>query len=406
MTRRLLASAALLAAALASGGRAAAQQADRIVIRAEPGTPVVAQELLLAVGAADEPELQPGIAYLTARVATATARPVLDSLGARLEVQARREGLEFTLTAAPDVWEDASRALLTALFRDPTDSASTTRERARIVAELEATENSPAAVAGRAADAALYGAEHPWARPPQGTSESVATLTASDVDVFLRKNFTADRATIAVVGPVDPAEARGFLVGRLNAAPLEIAEAPAPQPGDTAVRQEFGSITAWVSASYSFGADADLDALQLLASVVAERFAFSSSTRQLYDARGEVVRHRGGGEVRFTLVVPPAEVDAWGERLRAAVASVAGAPLPAGVFNDRLRRYRGERLLELDSPEARARALARELWLTRSRATEAVVSLGVLTPERLQRAAQSLKAPVMVYLGPFENAEH
>ena len=400
MRRRVFAVAAALACL---AGRAAAQQ-DRIVIRSEPGTPVVAQEFLLSVSPADEPDLQSGIAYLTARAATAPMRPALDSLGATLEVQARHDGLEFTLTAAPDVWEDASRLLLVALFRDPTDTATTARERDRIRQELEASENSPAAVAGRASDAQLYGADHPWARPAMGTSESVATLTPGDVDVFLRKNFTPDRVTIAVVGPVDPVQARGFLRGRLNAAPLEPAAPPPVQPGDSAVRQEFGSITAWVTASYRFGADADLEALRLLSSVVAERFAFGPSSRQLYDARGEMVRHAGGGELRFTLVVPPAEVDTWAGRLRAAVTSASDAPLPAGAFADRIRRYRGERLLELDSPEARARMLARELLLTGSRVTEPMVPLGGLTPERLQKAAQSLQAPVMVYLGPFENA--
>jgi predicted Zn-dependent peptidase len=395
-----------LASALAlglAGGRASAQ--NRIVIRPEPGTPVVAQELLLSVGPADEPEQQSGIAYLTARAATAAIRPTLDSLGARLEVQAQHDAVAFTLTAAPDAWEDASRALLSALFRDPTDSASAVGERDRIVGELEASENSPAAVASRSADAALYGAEHPWARPAGGTSESVATLTPADVEVFLRKNFTPDRATIAVVGPVDTLEARGFLVGRLNADPLPVAPPPPLERTLEPVRQEFGSITAWVTATYPFGSDADVEALRLLASVVADRFAFGPSSRQLYDARGEVVRHAAGGEVRFTLVVPPGEVDAWAERLRAAVASTVEAPLPAAVFNERLRRYRGERLLGMDAPEERARVLARELLLTGRRATEPIVALGGLAPERLQRAAQALQTPVMVYLGPFENKE-
>jgi hypothetical protein len=165
------------------------------------------------------------------------------------------------------------------------------------------------------------------------------------------------------------------------------------------VRKEFASITAWVSAAYPFGRDADVEAMRLLALVVADRFQFGPSSRQLYDARGEVVPHRGGGEVRFTLVVPPGEADQWAERLRATVASVAEAPLPAGVFADRLRRYRGERLLSADSPEDRARLLAQELLLNGSRSIDPVRVEG-LTPERVQQAAKSLSAPVTVILGP------
>jgi predicted Zn-dependent peptidase len=389
-----------LALALAAG-RAAAQ--DRVVVRTEPGTPVVSQELLLAVGPGDEPEMQSGIAYLTARAVTAPLRPVLDSLGAHLEVQARHDALAFTLTAAPEAWEDASRALLAALFRDPADSAATARERDRIRVELEASENSPAAAAASETDAALYGQDHPWARPVTGTSASVAALTPADVDVFLRRNFTPDRVTLAVVGPVDPVAARGFLVGRLNAAPLDAPPPPEAHAVDQPVRKEFASITAWITAAYPFGRDADVEALRLLALVVADRFQFGPSSRQLYDARGEVMLHRGGGEVRFTLVVPPGEVDAWAERLRAAVASVADAPLAPGAFADRLRRYSGERLLAMDAPEDRARVLAQELLLNGSRATD-LVRLEGLTPARLQQAAKTLAAPVVVYLGPNVNA--
>jgi predicted Zn-dependent peptidase len=208
-----------------------------------------------------------------------------------------------------------------------------------------------------------------------------------------------------VVGPVDTLEARGFLVGRLNAEPIPVTPPPALEPAQEPVRQEFGSITAWVTAAYPFGRDADVEGLRLLASIVSDRFAFGPSSRQLYDARGEVVRHAEGGEVRFTLVVPPGEAEQWGERLRAAVASMAETPLYPTLFNERLRRYRGERLMSMDLPEDRARVLARELLLTGRRTSEPIVALGGLTPERVQRAAQSLQAPVMVYLGPFENKE-
>ncbi len=112
-----------------------------------------------------------------------------------------------------------------------------------------------------------------------------------------------------------------------------------------------------------------------------------------------MARHRGGGELRLQLVVPPREVEEWGRRMAEAVAAYARAPLEEREFAERLRRYRGERLLELDSPEARARLLARRLFLGDEAA--ALTDLDALTPERLQRAARSLGAPVLVFLGPF-----
>ncbi len=187
---------------LLSASPAAAQ--ERIVVVAEPGTPVVATEVLVVAGPANEPEGKAGVAYLAARAVTAPILPVLDSLGARLSVRPQKDAVSFTLAAAPDVWEEATRTLLVSLFRDPPQSSTVLRERDAIRAELLGRQSNPADAANQEADAALYGADHPWGRPTVGTPESVSELTVQDVDGFLRASFTSDRVVVAVVGPVDP----------------------------------------------------------------------------------------------------------------------------------------------------------------------------------------------------------
>ena len=118
---RSMAAAALALAVLA--GRAHAQ--DRIYVRPEPGTPVVAVQVLVSVGPVDEPANLAGISYVAARSVVEPSRALLDSLGARLTVDPQKDAMAFTLTAAPDTWAEAARALLVALFRDPVDSAAT-----------------------------------------------------------------------------------------------------------------------------------------------------------------------------------------------------------------------------------------------------------------------------------------
>jgi predicted Zn-dependent peptidase len=71
-----------------------------------------------------------------------------------------------------------------------------------------------------------------------------------------------------------------------------------------------------------------------------------------------------------------------------------------GVFENRLRRFRGERLHALASPEARARELARQL-LVGGRTRPLGQDLDALTLARVQAAARSLGAPTIVLLGPF-----
>ena len=389
--------AAILIASLA--GRAAAQ--DRIFVRPEAGTPVVAVQVLVGVGPADEPAAQAGISYLAARAVVEPTRAALDSLGAHLDVDQQRDAIAFTLTAAPDAWAEASRVLLVALFRDPVDSVATVRTRAALVRELQGRESSPADALERERARAVYGADHPWARPAVGTSETVRRVRVAQVDAFLRRNFTPERTVVAVVGPVDEAEALAVLRPHMPEGELRADSIPAATPADSAVSADYNSITTWVSATWRFGADSDVESLRMLAKLSLDRVSFGPSRRSVYNSRAEVVQYAGGGEVRLTVVVPPREARQWADRLREAVGGYAAEPLSATVFAERLRRYRGLRLLELDLPEARAGAMARAALLGDRGAT--LADFTRLTSERLQAAAKSLEPAIVVFLGPEAN---
>ena len=372
---------------------------DRVVVRPEPGTPVVAAEVLIAVGPADEAEGKEGITYLTARAVTAPIVPILDSLTAQLTVQQHKDAVSFTVIAAPDNWQEATRTLLVALFRDPVDSVATVRQRTATVAELTAREASPADALARQVDAAVFGEEHPWGRPAVGTARSVGRISVREVDAFLRTAFTADRALVAIVGPVDRGAAQA-LQAFMDPGPVRRTGFDPFEPAEEPVRRQYDAITAWVAAVYPFGEDADEEAIRMLARLAVDHVSFGPLRPQVYESRAEVVRHAGGGELRLEMVVPPREAEEWAERLSAAVAQYADEALSEPIFAERLRRYRGERLLELESPEARARALARQA-LVGTRAGTRLADLDGLTAERLHRAARALSDPVIVFLGPF-----
>ena len=389
--------AALLLASL--GGRAAAQ--DRIFVRPESGTPVVAVQVLVGVGPADEPAAQAGISYLAARAVVEPTRAVLDSLGAHLDVDQQRDAIAFTLTAAPDAWAAAARVLLVALFRDPVDSAATVRQRTALVRELQGREASPADALERERARAVYGEDHPWARPAVGTSATVGRVRVAQVDAFLRRNFTPERSVVAVVGPVDEAEALEVLRPHMPEGELRVDSVPPATPAEEPVSADYNSITTWVSATWRFGAESDVESLRLLAKLALDRVSFGPSRRSVYNSRAEVVRYAGGGEVRLTVVVPPREARQWADRLREAVGGYAAEPLSPTVFAERLRRYRGLRLLELDLPEARAGAMARAALLGDRGAT--LADFTRLTPDRLQAAVRSLEPAIIVFLGPEAN---
>lgn len=400
MTRALLFRAALAALAtlplpLAPG---ALRAQEHVVVRPESGTPVVAVEVLVAAGPAEETPEQAGLAYLTARVATAPIRPILDSLGAHLTVRAHKDALGFTLTAAPDTWQEASRTLLVALFRDPADSLAAVRERAALRAELIGREASPADALAREVDAAVFGPDHPWRRPAAGFSTTVEKLTLADVDGFIRSYLVPERTVAAVVGPVDAAAAREHLAAFLRGSPWQAPRAEPPAPVESPVRREYGSITAWIAASYPFPPEVDEEAVRMLGELAVEGLSFGPSRRSVYNARAEVVRRAEGGELRIQIVVPPREVDAWAGRIDEAVARHAESKMAPSLFADRVRRFRGLRLRELDTPEARAQEAARELFVG---GQGRLADLERLDAEHLLAAARALRPATLVVLGPF-----
>jgi predicted Zn-dependent peptidase len=390
-------------AALAMGGWVHPTRAqERIAILSEPGTPIVTTELLLTVGPADETTNQAGLAYLAARSVLAQVRPALDSIGARADVAAHKDGLSFSVWAAPEVWEEATRTMLVGVFREPPESAVVLRERAAISAELRGRLANPADAAVRALDRAFFGASHPWGRPTVGTPETVDRLTPAQVAEFLVANFTPDRAYAAIVGPVEEAEARAYLRSVLGSVfPSPIEQIPRLR-SDRLVRQDYNSVTSWVSTSYSFPETADEEAIRFVVFLTADALSFSPAQRSVYNVWSEVVPRVGGGEIRIQVVVPPEEASGWALRLEETVAEMSSESMLEDVFEGYLRRYRGERIMSLIAPEDRAREAARQL-LVHGRVLGVIPDLDGMTQQRVQAAAAGLESPTIVILGPILN---
>ncbi len=405
--RLLLAFACLVVLLLGGAGGALAQggapnAAPRFAVIPEPGTTVVATEVLIATPTGEE-NGQPGIAYLAGRAVTEPVIARLDSLGADLNVRVGKDAVSFSLVAAPDAWEEASRILLLALFRDPVDSLAIERERRAIRAELAGRAANPLDVLARTTDAAAFGPEHPWGRSEVGDANTIGRFRLADVDGFLRTYFLAERAVVAIVGPVEVESATAHLLPFFRGTEWTPPVAEPAAPLESPVRSRYNTITTWISASYPFSASADVEALRMLAELASETLAFGPHQRSIYDAQVQVLPRPGGGELRLQIAVPPGESDRWAGQLQQAVSQFADRRLTPDEFRTRLRSYQGRRLLELSSPEARAQEAARRLFLTGDAGP--TLDLEDLNRTRLQLAAWSLGTPVLVLLGPFEEGE-
>src|SRR3546814_4587756 len=57
---------------------------------------------------------------------------------------------------------------------------------------------------------AAYG-NHPYARPSEGTAQSLAAITRADLQAYVKRTFARDNMKIGVVGPITPAELGALL---------------------------------------------------------------------------------------------------------------------------------------------------------------------------------------------------
>jgi len=376
---------------------------QRVAVVTESGTPMIAMEVLVAVGPMDEDTARAGITYLAARSLTAPIQPLLDEIGASVSVQSYKDGVGITLVAAPDAWEEASRRLMVALFRDPVDSLATDRQRQAIRTELAGRAANPADALAAEVDRGFWGSAHPWGRPAVGTPQSVARIRFADVDAFLREHFTPTRTFVAVVGPVEQDAAIRHLTQFLGTETPARPRRQAGLPEDVVLHREYDSITTWISASYRFGEGADLEALRLFTHLATEAISFGPRRPTVYNARADVFARPGEGEVRFQIVVPPREAERQAELMQETIAQFAVRALTPEAFAQTIRTYRGGRLLALSAPEARARELARQLLLT-GRVTP-LIEFDELTPARLHAAARALESPIVLMLGPTLRSE-
>ncbi|MEF2551453.1 pitrilysin family protein [Aurantimonas sp. A2-1-M11] len=129
----------------------------------------------------------------------------LDDLGVSLSYDASLDNFSGSFRTITEVDDDAF-ALLKASLNDPRfDEEPVSRIRGQIMAGIVADQNDPGDLAGKAFSKAVF-ADHPYARPTEGTLETLGTVTAEDLEAFRRRIFAQDNLYVGVVGAITPEE--------------------------------------------------------------------------------------------------------------------------------------------------------------------------------------------------------
>jgi zinc protease len=212
--------------------------------------PFVALELRFRGGTALDPEGKAGAVNLMAglleegagaRDAQGFARAA-EELAARFSYDASDDAVSVSArfltenrVASVDLLRDS---LIAPLF----DEDAIARVRAQVLSGLRSDQTDPRSIASRAAAQLIYG-DHPYARPGDGTIESVSALTREDIVAAHGAALARDRIYVSAVGDIT-AEELGALLDRLlgdlpeTGAPLPVKADPALPGGVKVVEFE------------------------------------------------------------------------------------------------------------------------------------------------------------------------
>jgi zinc protease len=195
--------------------------------------PIVALRFAFAGGVSQDPPGKEGIVNLMTGLFDEGAGDLdsdafqtrLDDAGAEMSFRASRDNVYGSMRMLADQRSEALELMRLAVTAPRFDQAPIDRIRSQIAAGIRAQERDPEVEAGRRWLAALYG-DHPYARPDEGTAQSLAAITADDLRVLHKALFAREQLKVAVVGAID-AKTLGAELDRLFGA---LPEKPALRP--------------------------------------------------------------------------------------------------------------------------------------------------------------------------------
>lgn len=389
---------ALVAAVVGCGGPEAPTPAPppavAVIEDAEATTLAVA---VVAPGSAWELPGTEGLTILSAMTLLETMGPALEGLGARARVVCTPATFTFTLVAPRDAGAPALNTFLDGLFRPAPTEAALDRARSRLRASLAMDQASPAWQARLAVRRALHNdtLSSGWLGPACGVPETLALFDTADIRAGAHR-FAPRLAVAAAIAPSADGDAvRAQLEDRIRAGRRPI---PAPRTVTASGRYvERNTVTARLGVAFPFDRDADIEAIRLLGAVLEDAIAPGVDRPESFTAEYEIERHGSGGALVLRAVTAPTRAADYADRVEALVARVASTGVAAPVFERVARRHRGERLLGLEAPEARAAELAGALaygTVPRQWPEPRIPS------DRVRDAAAGLGAPARSVVGP------
>ena len=207
--------------------------------------PIVAMNVAFRGGAAQDPEGKEGLANMMSGLLDEGAADLdsrafqakLEDLSIELSFDADTDGFYGSLRTLSTNLDQAFDLFRIAVTEPRFDAEPVERIRGQAMANLRQNETNPNEIASRVLAEALFGT-HPYARPMEGTLESVSKISADDLRAFHGRTIARDNLHVVFVGAID-AKAAGAALDRMFGALPEHATLAAvaettPRTGESA----------------------------------------------------------------------------------------------------------------------------------------------------------------------------
>lgn len=200
--------------------------------------PLVAMEYAFVGGSSQDPADKPGVGSFTANMLDEGAAD-LDSKAFHERLERRAIEMRFSVTrdylrgSMRTLRENSGEAfglLKLALTSARFDSEPLERVRAQMLSNARRETTNPVSIAGRKFWEQAYGT-HPYARPPNGTVESLPAIQAADLKDYAKRVLAKDTLKIAVVGDIAPEALGKLLDDTFGALPAKGNLTPVPEIG-------------------------------------------------------------------------------------------------------------------------------------------------------------------------------
>jgi zinc protease len=177
--------------------------------------PVVAIQVWVGVGSADETEAEAGLAHVhehmlfkgtakggVVRRGVGQIASEIEASGGEINAWTSYDQTVYHVVIAKEFFDAGLDVLADAVQHSAFDKDELSRELEVILEEIKRSEDSPGSRVSRALFSQAFHA-HPYKRPVIGYRDVVAAFTRDDVTRFFEAHYRADRITVVVTGDVD-----------------------------------------------------------------------------------------------------------------------------------------------------------------------------------------------------------